>query len=222
MAFGTRIKKVAFAQATGIPQTFVENGTALTYVPPQRDVQGEGFYMPAVEPRPRPTARMGYWSHTSGRKNVRGIESTPPSRVPGWSWTLNPVPQVVRVEPPPPRPRMPMGTIPSIGGPKIGPEKFNGPPPPEIQRYDALPETPPPGPAVPPQEPMLEAWWRKAQETFMGPPETPGPNFVPERGFPSAQPGGAPPVAVAGMDLQKLILPVGLLAGVFLLMRARG
>lgn len=216
MPFGTRIKSVAFAQASGIPQTFVENGTALTYVPPQRDVEGTGFYMPTeptvapvstVEPPPRngmvTTMRVGYWHNASlGQFNVTGTATTPPSRSPGWNWTPTRVEPRAPTEPPP----------------LIGPDQFTGPPPPEIQRYDALPETPPPGPAVPPEEPMWQALWRQAQEQFMGPGPEPGPSFEPGRAFDDAQPGA---VAVAGFDMQKLLLPVALAAGVFLFMRAR-
>jgi len=111
MPFGTRIKSVAVAQATGIPQTFEENGEELTYVPPQRDVEGTGFYMPTVEPTvwatggpaPLPPERMGYWSHTKGRKNVPGLNSTPPNRLdPGWRWTLNRVPEAISIVAPQP------------------------------------------------------------------------------------------------------------------------
>lgn len=247
MAFGTRIKKVAFATATGIPQTYVERATgeSVLYVPPQRDVEGTGFhmYLPPKTPAETIQPRMGFWSHELDRKNVPGLENNPPAGRSGWSWTLQPVPQVIAHIAPPPilvagGPATPEASAAGAaaeaaglrrGTPEwdafirqhklsglIGPDQFTGPPAPEVQRYDALPDTPPPGPAVPPQEPMLKAWWRQAQETF-GP--EPGPNFIPARGLPSAQPGAAPPVA-AGFDIQKLILPVGLLAGAFLLMRA--
>lgn len=220
MAFGSRIKKVAFATATGIPQTYVApTGESVLYVPPQRDVEGTGFHMllPPKTPAETIQPRMGFWSHTSGRKNISGPEGTPPSKMIGWSWTLQPVPQVITHIAPPPilvAPRAP--TEPP---PLIGPDQFTGPPPPEVQRYDALPDTPPPGPAVPPQEPMWQAMWRQVQEKFAAPGAPPrAPNFVPTRAFADAQPGA---VAVAGFDMQKLLLPVGLLAGVFLLMRAR-
>lgn len=183
MAFGTRIKSVAFAQTTGIPQTFVESGREIVYVPPQRDVEGTGFYMPKT---PAPVA------------------------------LVEPVP--VSTQPILIAPRMPVEPPPVLTPTKkIGPDQFNGTLSPEADWLDRLPETPPPGPAVPPQEPMLEALWRKAQEEFMGPPQTPGPNFVPERGFASAQPGTR--VAVAGMDMKKLVVPIALLAGAYLVSR---
>jgi len=89
--------------------------------------------------------------------------------------------------------------------------------PTEARRVAMLPAAPPPGPARPPKEPLFEAIMRQLREKRAGPATqvlAVRPAFAtPGRPFAAAAPAPAP--IAAGFDMKKLVLPLALVAGAF-------
>lgn len=97
----------------------------------------------------------------------------------------------------------------------VAPQERTSVMPTEARRIDALPASPPPGPARPPSEPLFDAIMRQLQEKKAGPATAVvavRPAFAaPARPFASASPA---PIA-AGFDMKQLALPLALVAGAF-------
>jgi len=119
--------------ATGAPvlSKIVMNGAPMPAGPPLRIISDQTAFR---------GGRMGWWRYPSGRV-VPGRQLAPPSRSVGLRWTL----------------RQPSG---GAGMPVAPPQERLLHMPTEAMRIDALPSTPPPGPARPPSEPLFEAIMR--------------------------------------------------------------
>lgn len=147
------------------------------------------------------TMRLGWWRNTITGEVRQGTRTKLPSRMAGWRWSSRPSESdmVIGV-----RPRMPASP----------PQERFLHMPTEAKRIDALPSTPPPGPARPPSEPLFDAIMRQLREKQAGPATsitTTRPAFAaPAR---SLTPGTTP--LAAGFDMKKLALPLALVAGAF-------
>lgn len=107
--------------------------------------------------------------------------------------------------------------------PPIAPQEKFTTMPIEAVKFAKLPAAPPPGPARPPAEPLFDAVMRTLRERQVGPATeviATRPAFaMPGRSLVDAgrvaEAGRAPAMAVAGLDMKKLILPAVLIAGAF-------
>lgn len=231
MAFGRRLKKVAFAQATGIPQTLVTDaGEEALYVPPQKSTTGEGFTL-IKDSADKPDSYLGFWHNVSlGKQNIRGFKGTPPSRAMGWTWTVHsqraPVPPIATVSPVVSiAPRQPILRAPIISEPapytnSVVP-KGPAPRPPEIAALERAPDVPPPAGFD------IQALFQTAFDAFTGaqrPPEI-APAAQPRVLRPAYAPANqvneeeGPPVAMAGFNMRQLLIPALLIGGLFVARR---
>lgn len=236
MAFGTRVKKVAFAHASGIPQTVIieqgpEMGTKALYVPPQASRTGQGYYtaLPVSRTAGQPT-RLGFWHNISlGKSNIRGLEGKPPSRAMGWTWTLHSqrpggIVLPAGVEPPPilreDVPVRDMRYRPETPYTNSVVPKGPAPRPPEIDAAERAPDTPPPAGFD------LQALFQTAFDAITGaqrepeiaPAAQPRP-FRPAYAPPQVSEEEGPPLAMAGFNMQQLLIPALVIGGLFMARR---